>query len=239
MFPDSWKGSDIMITKLVYEGDSITIDMEQLCKVLRVKAESPHFAGIQELALAARKIATVKAVYKVAFVEAKSENSVTIDGITFTSRVLSVNLADTYRVFPYVITCGEELAAWAKNQQDMLDNYYADTITEMILKNTRQTFFEQLDEHWGLESTANMNPGSLADWPITEQRPLFKLIGDVEALIGVKLTESCLMVPIKSVSGIHFPKQGSWENCQLCPRENCPGRKAPYDEHLFEEKFKL
>ncbi|SMC46290.1 vitamin B12 dependent-methionine synthase activation domain-containing protein [Sporomusa malonica] len=228
-----------MLAKLVYEGDSITIDMDQLCKVLHVKVEGPHFAKVQELALAARKIAAVKAVYKLAFVEAKGESFVTIDGITFTSRVLSINLADTYRVFPYVITCGTELSDWAKSQQDMLDKYYADIITEMILKNTRQTFFKQLDEHWGLESTANMNPGSLADWPITEQIPLFNLIGNVENMIGVRLTESCLMVPIKSVSGIHFPKQGSWENCQLCPREGCPGRKAPYDEQLFEEKFKL
>lgn len=228
-----------MLTKLVYEGDSISIDMDQLCKVLHVKTESQHFAKVQELALAAQKLATVKAVYKVAFVEAKGESSVTIDGIVFKSRVLSVNLTDAYRVFPYVITCGKELATWSKNQQDMLENYYADTITEMILKNTRQTFFKQLDEYWGLESTANMNPGSLADWPITEQIPLFKLIGNVEDMIGVKLTESCLMVPIKSVSGIHFPKQGSWENCQLCPREECPGRKAPYDKNLFEQNFKL
>ena len=29
--------------------------MDQLCKVLHVKAESPHFAKVQELALAAQK----------------------------------------------------------------------------------------------------------------------------------------------------------------------------------------
>lgn len=228
-----------MLTKLVYEGDSISIDMDQLCKVLHVKNESQYFAKVQKMALAAKKIATVKAVYKVAFVESRGESSVTIDGITFTSRVLSVNLADAYQVFPYVITCGKELSAWSKNQQDMLENYYADIIIEMILKNTRKIFFKELDEYWRLESTANMNPGSLADWPITEQIPLFDLIGNVEDMIGVRLTKSCLMVPIKSVSGIHFPTQDSWENCQLCPREVCSGRKASYDKNLFEQKFKL
>ena len=45
-----------------------------------------------------------------------------------------------------------------------------------------------------------MNPGSLADWPMREQRPLFGLLGDTDAAIGVELMESYLMRPTKSVS---------------------------------------
>ena len=54
-------------------------------------------------------------------------------------------------------------------------------------------------------------------------------------LIGVTLSESFLMIPIKSVSGILFPKEIRFESCQLCPREKCAGRRAPYEESLWQE----
>ena len=49
------------------------------------------------------------------------------------------------------------------------------------------------------------------------------------------LTDTFLMVPIKSVSGIFFPTEVSFESCQLCPRENCIGRRAPYDPALVKK----
>jgi hypothetical protein len=75
-----------------------------------------------------------------------------------------------------------------------------------------------------------MSPGSLEDWPITEQPKLFSLFGDTEKSIGVKLTASLLMIPRKSISGILFPSEEGFVSCRLCPRENCPSRKAEFDE---------
>jgi len=47
------------------------------------------------------------------------------------------------------------------------------------------------------------------------------------------------MVPVKSVSGILFPTEESFASCQLCPREVCPGRRAPYDPDLYDAKYRL
>ncbi len=80
-----------------------------------------------------------------------------------------------------------------------------------------------------------MSPGSLNDWGIEEQSPLFSILGDVETAIGVRLNESFVMVPNKSLSGIYFPTEIQFYSCQLCHRENCPTRKAPYDEKLARE----
>ena len=82
-----------------------------------------------------------------------------------------------------------------------------------------------------------MNPGSLSDWPLTEQRPLFSLMGDTDAAIGVRLMPSLLMAPTKSVSGIVFPTESTFASCQLCPRDECPNRRAPYDEGLWRRKY--
>jgi hypothetical protein len=81
-----------------------------------------------------------------------------------------------------------------------------------------------------------MNPGSgdANVWPIEQQKELFSLFGDVENLIGVRLTDSFLMVPNKSVSGICFPTEINFQSCQLCHRMNCNGRKAPFDRKLWE-----
>jgi hypothetical protein len=80
-----------------------------------------------------------------------------------------------------------------------------------------------------------MAPGSLEDWPIEEQKPLFLILGDVETSIGVRITEHLLMVPTKSISGIYFPTEIPFVSCSLCPRKRCGARKADFDEKLARE----
>ncbi len=59
-----------------------------------------------------------------------------------------------------------------------------------------------------------------------------------DAAIGVELTPSFLMVPNKSVSGLRFPTEENWASCMLCPRPDCPNRRAPHDPELFERKYR-
>ena len=134
---------------------------------------------------------------------------------------------------------GVELQGWADSYaDDMLAGFYADAINQAVLKSAFGGFINHLANAYSLTNPSAMNPGSLGDWPINQQRPLFDLLGDVEGTIGVHLKESFLMVPTKSVSGILFPTEESFASCQLCPRDNCPNRRAPYDPELFERKFR-
>ena len=79
-----------------------------------------------------------------------------------------------------------------------------------------------------------MGPGQL-DWPIEQQRELFSLLGHVKDSIGVALTESSMMVPRKSISGIIFPTEETFVTCQLCQRNKCPSRKAAFDRAVSEK----
>jgi hypothetical protein len=86
-----------------------------------------------------------------------------------------------------------------------------------------------------------MAPGSgSADiWPITQQKELFSIFGDVESLIGVRLTDTYMMIPLKSVSGVIFQTETTFETCQLCPKTACIGRRVEYNPDLvrkYEEK---
>ena len=71
----------------------------------------------------AQSIARPKAIYKLAFIDAKEDQAVLLDGIRFTSRVLRVNLDTAQRVFAYVATSGRELEAWADAQEDLLARF--------------------------------------------------------------------------------------------------------------------
>ncbi len=83
-----------------------------------------------------------------------------------------------------------------------------------------------------------MNPGSLEDWPLTEQKALFQVLGNTEEAMGVELMENSFMRPAMTVSGLWFPSQEKYENCMLCPMEDCPGRRAPYDKGLYDKKYR-
>ena len=212
-------------------------NVDALLRTVHVRPDSEDAGRIRELAEEAQTIARPKGMYKAAYVEGREEAAVVVDGIRLTSRVLRVNLGDAYRVFPFVATCGRELEAWANGIDDLLESFWVGAIMESALAAAYDYVARHLHEHLQPGSTATMNPGSLADWPMSEQTQLFALLGDPLQAVGVELTDSFLMRPIKSVSGLHFATDTHFENCQLCPRERCPGRRAPYDKDLFARQY--
>ncbi len=215
--------------------DNIPIkwDLEEVRKQLRLKGDSS--SEVKELVGIADPLIHGKVLYKVSYIGKRGENTVEVNGVTFSSRVLRVNLDTVERVFPYVITIGKALEDRASASSDLLRQFYLETIGDMALRYSRRYVEEYLKRHYGLGELSRMSPGSLRDWPVTEQKPLFSLFGDVKGLIGVRLTESMLMIPRKSISGIFFPTEVTFFSCQLCSRKGCPGRQAPYDETLREK----
>jgi hypothetical protein len=155
------------------------------------------------------------------------------------SKVLRANLDEVERVFPYVATCGQELDAISIESDDIFGQFCRDTLKEMALRAAMAHLVTHLKGAYSLETLVSMNPGSgdINVWPIEQQRELFAFLGDAPESIGVVLTDSCLMVPNKSVSGLFYPSEDGFQSCQLCHRERCPGRRAPFDPHLWEERL--
>jgi hypothetical protein len=228
------------MTNYILEHIHFRADLDELSKTVRLKPGSPMLDDLRQMAKQAQALANPKVVYRVALIEANGDRSVNIDEGEFSSRVLRVNLEKVHRVFPFVATCGRELKVWADTHADMLQRFWADAIMEQALFAAIQELDRRLEERYQPGPMSSMNPGSLEDWPITQQKPLFGLFGDTRAQIGVELTESMLMIPAKSVSGVLFPSQeGFVASCQLCPREVCPNRRSPYDPALFDQKYAL
>lgn len=214
-----------------------SLDTASLMKTAHIRPGSADAEDLQALAVLARQVGKPKAAYTVSFIEHRDGDTVQIGGISFTSRTLSRNLKSVERVFPQVATCGHEMDQAFSVKGDMLKEFWWDLIKTELLAAANKYLGDHLHRRFRLGKTAIMRPGSgdATVWPIEQQRELFALLGDVREAIGVRLTDSFLMVPNKTTSGILFPTETDFRSCEVCHRENCPSRHAPFNKQVWEE----
>lgn len=218
---------------MILDDIPLRLDLEALAARLRLKEESRK--RVEELVEEVLPVLAAKAVYRACYVEHRSETGVTVSGVHWKSNVLHKRFEGVGRVFPYIVTIGAGLEETAQAYADALDKYYLDEIGNLAVVRAREYLKEHLQSRFRVEGLAYLGPGQLADWPLEAQRPLFSLLGDVQRTVGVTLTDSLLMRPAKSLSGIFFPTETSFFACQLCPRDKCPSRKATYNAELARE----
>ncbi|MFC1878574.1 hypothetical protein ACFLZW_01550 [Chloroflexota bacterium] len=216
-----------------------TLPRDELQANLAIGPGSKFEAAFEELLQQVDAIARPKALYQVAYIEKRGPAEITIADTTFHSPAMRANLDNIGRVFPYIATCGTEVDEIPIDPDDMIQTYWHSIIKLALLRISVAFLRQTIQERYRLTKLSAMNPGSgeAGVWPIEEQRLLFSLFGGstaVEQAIGVQLLPSYLMTPDMSASGILFPSEKTFFNCQLCQREDCPSRQAPFDAVLWE-----
>ncbi len=131
----------------------------------------------------------------------------------------------------FVCTSGTEYEAYQqrlKEQGDMVRVYIADALGSVIAEHCADqmevTLQENIDK-LGWRHTNRFSPG-YCGWHVSQQQLLFPLFEGHTC--GVRLTDSSLMVPIKSVSGIiGLGPQVKYMDytCGLCDFQQCYKRK--------------
>ena len=217
----------------------VTTSFGQVLERLKIEDED-DIAMIRGLFETAKEIVRPKVLYREAYVEEVSGKSVRIDDLSFESEVLAANLKNVHRVFAYVSTCGTEVDDWSHGEKDYVVSLWLDMIKELFLYEANTFFREYIKKAYEIKTLSAINPGSgeKDNWHISQQTRLFALVGSVKEEIGVTLTDSFLMVPIKSTSGLLYPSETEFVNCSLCGRKNCQGRRAAFDRELYEKTFK-
>lgn len=215
----------------VLEGISFSIDRGLLGAVLRVPPDGREAGRVEEMARQAEAAGSPSAVYRASRLTRVRADGVDLDGIPFDGSLLTENLAGLETAFPFIATCGARLEEWACSFSDMLDRFRADVIATIALGSAVESLKKHIAELHHTGPLSMMNPGSLEVWPMEEQRKLFALFGESAARIGVALTDSLLMRPLKSLSGILFASDEEFVNCGRCLRADCPARRAPFDGH--------
>ena len=137
--------------------------------------------------------------------------------------------SEAYALF--MCTAGEEFEAFQqrlKTEGDMVRVFIADALGSVIAEKCADqmelTLQESIDK-LGWHHTNRFSPG-YCGWHVSEQQKLFPLFDGHTC--GITLTESSLMVPIKSVSGIiglgREVRRLDY-TCGLCTFEKCYKRK--------------
>ena len=212
----------------------VELSVERTLERLKLDEGRSQTLGVEDVFKTAVILIHTQAIYGEAYVNKRSLDRIEIDGIEFRSRVLAKNLERIERIFPYILTIGDSLENTARSSESITRRLVLETIGDLALGSGLEHLQRHISEQYGLETTSNMGPGQL-DWPIEQQRELFSLLGHVRDTIGVTLTQNLMMVPRKSISGIIFPTEETFISCQLCQRNRCPSRKAPFDRVLSEK----
>ncbi len=161
--------------------------------------------------------------------------SIEIEGVVFCVKpVIFSQIKKAGGAALFICTAGAEIGIRSRASMkdgDLLRGYVYDVIGSEVVENAADRMQEELRLEVaasGLKITNRFSPG-YCGWDVAEQHKLFSFFP--ENYCGISLTESSLMNPVKSVSGLigigrdvrYAPYQ-----CHLCEDKNCiyRGRKA-------------
>jgi len=209
------------------------VSLDTILSDLHMSREHKSYGKVAALHEAALKIVKPVALYA-AFTPEERDGAIWLNGVKFEEPFVYEMLSGCDIVIPYVASCGWEIDEWSFAFTDLFEQFAADVIKESCVDAVLDQLNREAREKYFNAGTSpsSINPGSLEAWPITGQRPLFEILGGASGVaedIGVTLKDSLMMIPTKSVSGILFPSDTPYHNCQLCQKENCPERTAPYE----------
>ncbi|MGI6659336.1 MAG: hypothetical protein ACOX4N_08020 [Dethiobacteraceae bacterium] len=219
--------------RVVFDYIPVKFDIEDVMQQMRIRPNSSFSEVFSEALNIAEQHLRCKAVLKWVNVDQVRDNVTTIDGVSFTSKVMADNLKEIKKVFLCVMTVGAEI----DDCQELSDNALRDMIKGVALGYVHKFVFDYITDKFGYRDLAMMTPGSLPDWPIVNNKDLFAMIDNVAEDIGVSLNEHYYMLPYNSVSGIIFSSSTGYVNCKLCKNLDCIGRHAPFDQAEYDRIF--
>ncbi len=158
--------------------------------------------------------------------------TLTVEGTTFeVGAQVCGYLKEATEAALFLCTAGPLFSdeAHALNAQgEFLEAYIIDAIGSLTVERAMDKIHKALEEEQaarGMKITNRYSPG-YCNWPLKDQRPLFAFVG--ENPTGIALSESCLMHPIKSVSGvigIGTKARRRAYGCVICQNKTCIYRR--------------
>lgn len=155
------------------------------------------------------------------------------DGMVLKSRKLARALADGELVAVFAVTIGnylEDMATQLAEDGLMVQATVLDAIGSGSVEKLAGIFEDHVREvatSAGMVISRRFSPG-YCDWDVSQQEVIFRALNGDTA--GIELTDSMLMMPRKSVSGIigiGLPGKNTerYNPCETCFKKDCPGRR--------------
>jgi hypothetical protein len=174
---------------------------------------------------------------------ARSRQSISINSHSFnTGKIVTTYIRGSEHFLFFIVTAGKGIELESQrflHGTEPLLGYIYDVIGSLTVESALEKFLIRIEEDFmnaELKTTNPYSPG-YCGWPVSDQQKLFALFGDKNC--GIRLSETCLMDPIKSVSGIigigrNIKKQPY--SCEICDAKNCLYRDRKSDSVIFKRK---
>lgn len=183
-----------------------------------------------------RSIVTPKIVYSLEPLADVGTSRVRFEnGIDFKSVKMSKALKGSHYAVCFVATLGdaiEEVIQQLTKSNNLSEAFVVDAIGSVGVEQLVEGFYKNMGAAFrrrGKGVTLRFSPG-YCDWAVGEQHKLFRLVDS--HLIGVELSDSSLMTPKKSVSGVfgvtESPSAGlePYNPCDGCGKADCIARRT-------------
>jgi hypothetical protein len=198
------------------------------------RSKEPILSAVDECMRIARHLAKPRLVFEKKSVVAGSKDRLTLEGPLYLGGgALLSSIRGSTHAYLFLATIGsdlEETATMLMENGEPLHGYLLDRIGSFAVESLAENFEDGLRRMYkdrDMSVSMRFSPG-YCDWPIEEQRILKKTLDFSRA--GVRLTESCMMVPKKSISGLVgvgpkglFSKKSQ---CLVCDIKECSYRRV-------------
>jgi uncharacterized protein YqkB len=175
--------------------------------------------------------------YQIKEIDSISKGTVYLEnGIELKSPKLSKVMEHCEDAICFIATIGngvEKEIARLTNEERLFDAYILESMGSMAVENMVDSFCQDMEIKYNAQDkgiTLRFSPG-YCDWPVAEQKKLFRIVDSGH--INVTLTDSCLMHPRKSISGVFgiHPFDGDnpvspYNPCCDCKKKDCMARRV-------------
>ena len=222
-----------MIKEFQYKFDELGIvkrDIEELLGFENPELPEP-FPKLIEFALkSAPSVCNIRGGYKIFNTEEvviESEKIKICNQIFNPSKIVKTQFKKAVSLAMFVCTVGAEITEKSKNLSetgDPVSSYILDVLGSVTVEKAADIMLKFLElemQKSGLKISDSFSPG-YCEWSVAEQQELFALLP--ENFCGVSLSESSLMWPIKSVSGmvaIGSDMEHKGYQCYWCTDKDC------------------
>jgi hypothetical protein len=175
----------------------------------------------------------IKAGYCIAEIDknkAKADGLKASDKFFKMDKIVTGQLSKAEWIAFFVCTIGPGMEQWSKKcleKGDPATAYLIDTVASNTVENVADSLHDLISREMdkkGLKVTNRYSPG-YCDWSVSEQHLLFSFFP--KNFCEITLTDSSLMLPIKSISGVvGIGKDVKWKEylCDKCGMKDCTYR---------------
>lgn len=222
-----------MIHEISYSLNELTIDIEYLKAMLGFPdgdLPEPFGEYVTQAIQEAESLCNISGAFRFSENSEFSANNshILVEGLEFgIGKTVAKELRNATSIAFFICTAGEGIS---RRSQDLLSGndpvlgYVFDLLGSMIVESAAdllQAEIQRMALSEGMLITNRYSPG-YCNWSVADQHKLFSFFP--ESCCGIKLTDSALMHPIKSVSGIIGvgPDVSFREyTCNLCSQVDC------------------